>query len=127
MLQGIATLLLCQLAGESIARGFGLPMPGPVIGLLLLLGWFLLRGRWRGAAPDAITETSTGRVAQGLLQNLSILFVPAAVGVVDQLGILGEHWLALSLALIVSTVLSLAVTVLVFVAVANWMKRGAAS
>jgi putative effector of murein hydrolase LrgA (UPF0299 family) len=127
MLHGIAALLVCQLAGESLARGAGFPVPGPVIGLLLLLAWFLIAARFKGAAPENIGETPTGRVSQTLLQNLSILFVPAAVGVVDQLGILGDHWLALSLALVVSTILSLMVTVWVFVAVARWMRKGAAS
>jgi holin-like protein len=121
-----AAILISQLAGESLARGLGLPVPGPVIGLLLLLGFFLARARFGGAAPGQINDTSTGHVAQGLLQNLSILFVPAAVGVVDQLHILGDYWLALSLALAVSTVLSLAVTVLVFVNVARWMTRSEA-
>ena len=122
MLHGIAALLICQLAGEAFTRGLGLPLPGPVAGLLMLLGYFLLRARLGGASPAGINDTATGRTAQGLLQNLSILFVPAAVGVVDQLGILGDHWLALSLALVISTVLSLAVTVWVFVAVARWTK-----
>jgi putative effector of murein hydrolase LrgA (UPF0299 family) len=124
MLHGIAALLICQLAGEVLARGLGLPVPGPVIGLLMLLAVFLIRSRFGGAAPDAIGGTATGRVAQGLLQNLSILFVPAAVGVVDQFDILGDHGLALLLALVISTVLSLIVTVWVFVAVARRMGRG---
>lgn len=124
MLQGIAALLICQLAGEAVARGLNVPMPGPVIGLLLLLGWFLLDAARGRLSPATVSETATGRTANGLLQNLSILFVPAAVGVVDQLGILGGHWLALSLALVVSTFLSLVVTVLVFAAAARWMKRG---
>lgn len=124
MLQGIATLLICQLAGEVAARGLDLPVPGPVIGLLVLFGWFLVQG-WRGgASPETMNETPPGQVAQGLLQNLSILFVPAAVGVVDQLDILGSNGLALALAIIGSTALSLAVTALVFVAVARHLKRG---
>ena len=123
MLQGIAALLICQLAGEALARGLGLPVPGPVIGLLLLFGFFVVRGHYGGPSPDRIADTGAGRFAQGLLQNLSILFVPAAVGVVDQLDILGNYWLALSLALVVSTLLSLTVTVWVFVAVARLMKR----
>lgn len=124
MLHGIAALLICQLAGEAAARGLALPLPGPVIGLLLLLGWFMARAALGQLSPGTINDTQTGRIAQGLLQNLSILFVPAAVGVVDQLGILGEHWLALSVALIASTVLSLMVTVWVFIAVARRMRRG---
>lgn len=126
MLYGIAALLICQLAGETVARGLAISIPGPVIGLLLLFCWFLIRAGTGKLSPEAVIGTPTGRVSQGLLQNLSILFVPAAVGVVDQLGILGDYWLALSLALVASTVLSLVVTVLVFVTVARWMKRSEA-
>lgn len=126
MLHGIAALLICQLAGEAAARGLAVPMPGPVIGLLLLVCWFLVRATAGKLTPELVNDTPTGRVSQGLLQNLSILFVPAAVGVVDQLGILGDHWLALSVALIASTVLSLMVTVWVFVFVARRMTGGKA-
>lgn len=93
----------------------------------MLLGWFLARAATGKVAPGTVNDTPTGRVSQGLLQNLSILFVPAAVGVVDQLGILGDHWLALSVALITSTILSLMVTVWVFVFVAGRMRRDKAS
>lgn len=124
MVQGIAALLVCQLAGEVAARGLHLAVPGPVIGLVLLFAWFLWRGAGGRLDPESVNDTAPGKVAQGLLQNLSILFVPAAVGVVDQLDVLGSNWLALSVAILGSTALSLAVTAMVFVAVARRMKRG---
>ena len=52
MLHGLAALLICQLAGEAMARGLAVPMPGPVIGLLLLLAYFMIKARAGGAAPD---------------------------------------------------------------------------
>ena len=79
-------------------------MPGPVLGLLLLLGILALRG-----GPDeAMRSTSTG-----LLRHLSLLFVPAGVGVITQLDALGRDWLAITVAIVASTALGLAVTALV--------------
>ena len=66
-------LLVCQLLGELIARAAALPVPGPVLGLAFLLAALLARG-----GPD----DSLAGVANGLLQHLSLLFVPAAVGLV---------------------------------------------
>ena len=73
-LRGLAWLLVLQLVGEVLARAFSLPLPGPVIGMLLLmpaLGWRPLR--------EPVTE-----VARFLLAHLSLLFVP--VGVADKIG-----------------------------------------
>ncbi|MBZ0227096.1 MAG: CidA/LrgA family protein [Bauldia sp.] len=104
MIESLTFLLLAQLAGEIIVRSIGLPVPGPVIGLMLLA----LVMAWRGI-PAALHET-----ALGLLRNLSLLFVPAGVGVIRQADALADNWLALSVALVVSTMATLAVTALTF-------------
>ncbi len=101
MLEMIAVLLLFQLVGEALAVAFALPLPGPVIGMALLFLALLL---W-GELPDALD-----RVTRGLLENLSLLFVPAGVGVMTHLGLLDRQWLPLTIALVVSTLLTLAVT-----------------
>ena len=101
MLRALTTLVLCQLAGEVAARALGLPLPGPVIGLLLLLGLLQLRG-----GPDEAMRTTS----EGLLRHLSLLFVPAGVGVVTQLDALRADWLAITVSLVASTALGLAVT-----------------
>ena len=101
MLRALTTLILCQFVGEVVARALGLPLPGPVLGLLLLLGLLVLRG-----GPDeAMRSTSTG-----LLRHLSLLFVPAGVGVVTQLDALAQDWVAVAGAILVSTALGLVVT-----------------
>lgn len=104
MIESLTFLLLAQLAGEVIVRALALPVPGPVIGLLLLA----LIMAWRGI-PAALHET-----ALGLLRNLSLLFVPAGVGVIRQAEVLSANWLALSVALVISTLTTLAVTALTF-------------
>jgi holin-like protein len=112
MLQAFALLLICQLAGETIAHFLSLPIPGPVIGMVLLLAALLLR------AP---LPEETGSTADGLLKNLSLLFVPAGVGVVQQLDLLGAIGGRLLLVIILSAVIALAVTALSFAAIARLM------
>ena len=107
-------LLACQLAGEVIARLLGLPVPGPVLGMVILFVALAIRGH----VPDDV-----GVVTGGLLQNLSLLFVPAGVGVMLHAGLLVENWLAVSAALMASVVITIAVTGLAM----SWMKRFAAA
>lgn len=104
MLAAITLLLLFQLAGEAIALFFALPVPGPVIGMGLLFATLALRG---GVAPD-LRQT-----AQNLLQHLSLLFVPAGVGVMLHVERIASEWLPIVIALIVSTFAAIAVTALV--------------
>ncbi len=104
MLKALTLLLLFQLAGEVIARLFGLPVPGPVIGLGLLLAALGLRG-----GPDDTMRDTAG----SLLQHLSLLFVPAGTGVLLHVHRLAEEWLPLTLALVLSTGIGIAVTALV--------------
>jgi putative effector of murein hydrolase LrgA (UPF0299 family) len=113
MIEAIAAVLLCQLAGEGLQRALGLPVPGPVIGLVLLFLCLVLRGRLQpGAAP--VRETPLGVLAGFLLAHLSLLFVPAGVGIIGQWEVVSRHGLGLFVALIVSTASALAVTALVF-------------
>jgi putative effector of murein hydrolase LrgA (UPF0299 family) len=114
MIGALATLLLAQLAGETIARGLSLPVPGPVLGLVMLALWLWFDLRRRGASDDSIETTDIGRVATMLIANLGLLFVPAGAGVVQQMRVLGDHGVAIVVALVVSTVLTLLATVAIF-------------
>lgn len=104
MLAALTQLLLFQLAGEVIARGLDLPIPGPVIGMLLLFLALLLRGQ-----PGHELQSTS----QTLLQHLSLLFVPAGTGIMIHLHRVADEWVALTLSLLISTLLTLAVTGLV--------------
>jgi len=102
-LRGLALLLLCQSAGEVAARALHLPLPGPVLGMLLLLAllaWAPLR-------------TPVAAAADGLLQHLSLLFVPVGVGVITHLALVSQYGLRIAAVLLLSTLLGLAVTALV--------------
>jgi putative effector of murein hydrolase LrgA (UPF0299 family) len=110
MIYAFVALLACQLAGEALGRSLGLPVPGPVLGMLLLLGILI-------AIPRAVAPVRP--VAQGILGHLSLLFVPAGVGVVGHLAELGPQIWVVLLAVILSTVLSIAAGALTFAAVAR--------
>ena len=123
MLKAFGILLACQLAGEAVARALALPMPGPVIGLVMLLLLLFVVERRHLVEAATVDETALGKVSNGLLAVLGILFVPAGVGVIQNLGLLGEYGAALFATLVVSTVLTLVVTVWVFVAVSKLVER----
>jgi len=114
MVRALVILLLCQLAGTVIQEGAGLPIPGPVIGLVMLLAWLIRAG---GPGPE-LKATS-----DALLKYLGLLFVPAGVGVVTELQELRQNAFALAVAIPVSTLLGLLVTGVLM----NWLAgRGGA-
>ena len=102
-LKGLAWLLLCQSAGEALARLLPLGLPGPVVGLLILL----VALNW------SVVRTPVAVAADGLLAHLSLLFVPVGVGVMTHLGLVSTYGLRLLLVVVVSTWVGLAVTALV--------------
>ncbi|WP_435106022.1 CidA/LrgA family protein [Arhodomonas sp. AD133] len=110
MVAAVLALLVCQLAGEILTRGLDLPLPGPVLGMLLLATALALRG----GVPEDIA-----RVARGLLDNLSLLFIPAGVGVIAHLSRLADAWLGLAVTVLVST----AITLVVSAATLRWLMR----
>jgi holin-like protein len=101
MVEAITLLLVCQLLGTIIAHAAGWPIPGPVLGLILLLILLI----WRGGPSPALQETSGG-----LLRQLGLLFVPAGVGIVNELHVLRVDALAIAVAVPVSTLLTLGIT-----------------
>lgn len=102
-LRGLAFLLLLQALGEALARGFGLPLPGPVLGLVLLLA----------ALRVPALRAPVAAAADALLAHLSLLFVPVGVGVITHLAVLSQYGLKLLVAIVLSTWIGMAVTALV--------------
>ena len=102
-LQGLALLLLMQSAGEALSHFLQLPVPGPVVGMVLLL----LALRW---AP---VQQAIAPAACFLLPHLPLLFVPVGVGVMTHLALLGTHGLRLVVVIVLSTWIGMAVTALV--------------
>lgn len=119
MLLSLGLILLCQLVGEAIAHATGLPIPGPVIGLVLCVLLLLLRDRFAARVPPELRDGTFEQTGRGILSHLSLLFIPAGVGVVQRLDVLAGNALAIASAVVVSTILSLAVTAWVFKVVAG--------
>ena len=119
----LTLILLAQLLGEALARGAGLPLPGPLIGMALVLLVLILRDRAPNAAervlPHPLVDGSLEATGKGLLAHLSLLFVPAGAGIVGRLDTLAAHGLAIAVVVAISTVLTLGATALTFVAVAR--------
>lgn len=103
MIGALSALLGFQLLGELAVRWLGLPVPGPVVGMVLLFAYLLLRHE-RGA-PEPLAQA-----ANGLLGNLGLLFIPAGVGVVVYLPLLTREWAPIVLAIVAGTVATVAVT-----------------
>ena len=123
MIASLSLILLCQLAGEVFVRGLALPMPGPVVGLLLLLVLLLARDRFRVLARGPLQQDGVENASRGLLAHLSLLFVPAGVGVVQKLDLIAEHGFAIIVILAASVVVTLLVTVATFLLVSGLMAR----
>lgn len=127
MIAALGLLLLCQLAGEVVVHGLGWPMPGPVVGLLLLLVLLLARDRIGALAWGPLQPGGLEPVAKGLLSHLSLLFVPAGVGVVQQLDLIAAHGVAIVAVLAASVVITLLVTVGTFLLLSRLIARRRAS
>ncbi len=110
MLQAFTAILICQLAGELLVAALGVPVPGPVIGMGLLFAFLA----FKGSVPDDMAAT-----ADSLLSHLSLLFVPAGVGIMAHFDLLRDEWLALSTALVLSTLATIAVTASLMAALAR--------
>lgn len=105
MLLGLLILLVCQLLGELVVMAVGLPIPGPVIGMLILFFGLMAYGE----VPDCLRFP-----AESLLRYLALLFVPAGVGLIQHLELVQQEWLAILLTLVASTAIALLVTGWVF-------------
>jgi len=101
MIESLALILVCQLAGEVLVRLIHLPVPGPVIGMGLLFAGLVVRG-----GPSEKLETTAG----SLLSHLSLLFVPAGVGIMLHLDLILSQWLPILASLVISTALTIGVT-----------------
>lgn len=97
----LIVLLVCQLAGTAAQQAFSLPVPGAVIGMVLLFAGLMVR---RKVSEDLQVTSLT------LLRYLPLLFVPAGVGVMQQFGLMQREWLPITAALVGSVLATIAFT-----------------
>ena len=115
MLLALAVLLVFQCLGEGLVFLLRAPVPGPVAGMLLLLAALVAFPRLHGIVEAGANE---------LLRHLSLLFVPAGVGIIVAAASGSGHWLAICAAVAGSTILTLGVTALVLQALTPAHRNG---
>lgn len=101
MLKGFAILLSLHFFGELIRSLLNLPLPGPVIGMVLLVVALQF---------DVVQLDEVEPSSRLLLENLGLLFVPIGVGLTLYRKILQANWVSISVSIVVSTLLTLLVT-----------------
>ena len=118
---GITVLLCFQLLGETIVRLLSIPVPGPVAGLVLLLIALMIIGKSGSPAKIKIQE-NIQQSSSTLLNHLSLLFVPAGVGVMVHFDKLKEEWMPITIALVAGAVITLAATAISMKLMMRWMR-----
>ena len=119
MLESLGLILVCQLVGEVVVRHFAAPVPGPVLGMALLFLFLALRDRYGASAWAGSYFQHVESTGKGLLAHLSLMFVPAGVGLVKNMSVLSAQGVGLFIALLVSTIATLLVSVAAFRLVAR--------
>ncbi|PLY07221.1 MAG: CidA/LrgA family protein [Arcobacter sp.] len=99
MLKGIITLLIFQFIGECFVRFFELIVPGPVIGMVLLLLFLIIRNKSFESLDNAVFLH---------LRYLPLLFIPAAMGIITQADTISKEFWAIIISLFVGTLIALA-------------------
>ena len=110
MLFYLTIILICQLIGETLVTLLSLPVPGPVIGMAIMFIGLLIKG----AVPDGLSQ-----VGDTLLSHMSLLFIPAGVGVMVNAELIQREFIPISVSLVISTFLCIAVTGLLM----SWLTR----
>ncbi|MBM5787105.1 MAG: CidA/LrgA family protein [Candidatus Fonsibacter sp.] len=109
MLRAIFIIFFFQLLGEAIKKFFEMRIPGPVLGLILLLVVLIFLKRFKTAAitnlKDDVINTSNY-----ILNYLSLLFVPIGVGVVMHLSYLENNLFKVLIIVFISTILTIGLT-----------------
>lgn len=103
MLFGWMVLLFCWLLGEALSTVLHLPIPGTVLGMLLLLLFSFMRHS---------VEPRVAQAGSGLLAHLALFFVPAGVGVMEHAPLLAREGWAMLVVLVLSTLITMMVTAL---------------
>jgi holin-like protein len=111
VIRGVLILLLCQLLGEVVAQSAGIPVPGGVVGMLILFVGLILR---RGV-PDYLEQST-----QLILKPLTLYFVPASVGIMTMGPLLAQEGIRIGIVMLLSTLLPLLVCAYVL---DRWLSR----
>lgn len=103
MLYAMAALVLLQYVGAGLSKWLNIPVPGPLMGMALMLIILCMIGR----LPDALR-----RVSGGLVSHLMLLFIPSVAAIMTQIDHVRTEWLPFVLASVVGTALTILATAL---------------
>lgn len=114
-LNGVTLLLIYQLIGEICVLLLKIPVPGPVLGMILLFLTLLFRGS---------STTSLDTASSALLSHLSLLFVPAGVGMMAHFDRISNEWIPIIIALLLSTVITMLATAAIMLGASRVFSKG---
>ena len=121
MLKSLFIIFFYQLLGEAIQKFFEINIPGPVIGLILLLLTFIFFSKKFTQSKKIIKEIST--ISHQIINYLSLLFVPIGVGVVMHINYLGDNLFTIFSIIIIGTLATLVFTAIVMEKTINLEKK----
>ena len=121
MLRSLFIIFFYQLLGEAIQKFFEINIPGPVIGLILLLLTFIFFSKKFTQSKKIIKEISV--ISHQIINYLSLLFVPIGVGVVMHINYLGDNLFTIFSIIIIGTLATLVFTAIVMEKTINFEKK----
>jgi holin-like protein len=121
-LYGITLLLVFQLMGEGMSLAFSLSIPGPVIGMSLLFLSLLLFYKIKKKNTDKHKDDALSTSASAILSHLSLLFIPAGVGLIVHINRLEDQWLPIICAIVLGSIITMAVTAWVMISLNRLLK-----
>ena len=98
---GFCCLVAFSVLGEWLSPLLPFVIPAPLLGMLSLFLVFVLLGR---------IPVSVERTAKPLLAHMSLFFIPAIMGIWHFRRLLAANWLTLTLSIIITTLIALAIT-----------------
>lgn len=105
MINALLILFSCQFLGEAIVHFTGITIPGPVVGMMILLAGLIVKG----GLPENLDKT-----ASEFVKYIGLLFIPAGAGISLYLDLIAEQWVVILIASFTSTVLTLILTAYIF-------------
>jgi len=121
MLKSLFIIFFFQLLGEVIQKIFAINIPGPVIGLILLLLSFIFFSKRLTQSKKMIKEISV--TSNQIINYLSLLFVPIGVGVVMHINYLGDNLFKIFSIITIGTLATLVFTAFVMEKIINLEKK----
>lgn len=101
MIKALALAVTLVLLGNAVAANMDAPVPGAALGLLLLAGYFCVRGG---------LDEGTARLFDFAAPHFPLFFVPAAAGVVASGEMLAHSWIHVAAAIGLGTAITMIVT-----------------